>query len=121
MSAIEAALDRGRQAAPRNSKWEPADVTYRGRLVAVVKNRDSDQLERVYRFRGALLFEELGRLADGTVTVHAVRDRALKKIALAMLGGEKERDALVGEGWEKTKAALAGSAPTKRVRRGAKK
>lgn len=121
MSAIEAALERGRSAAPKGTKWEPADVTYRGRLVAVVRNRDTEQLERVYRFKGALLFEELGRLADGTVTVHAVRDRALKKIATAMLGGDAERDDLVAEGWAHTVDKLSASGPAKKARRGVKK
>lgn len=121
MSAIEAALKRGREAAPKNTKWEPADVVYRGRLVAVVRNTDTDQLERVYKFRGALLFEELGRLADGTVTAHTVRDRALKKIALAMLGGDREREQLVVEGWARTVDKLAASEPAKKVKRGAKK
>lgn len=118
MSAIEAALQRGREAAPKKgTKWEPVDVTYRGRLVAVLRNTETDNLERVYKFKGALLFEELGRLSDGTVTVHTVRDRTLRKMALAMLGTEDDKLELVGEGWERTKEKLGTSKPAKKVKR----
>lgn len=121
MSAIEAALDRGRAVAPKKgTKWEPADVTYRGRLVAVLKNTETDQLERVYKFKGAMLHEDLGRLADGTVSVHTVRDRTLRKMADAMLGKDKHQDDLVREGWGRTIDSSATASPKKKVKRGAK-
>lgn len=126
MTAIAAALERGRAAAPKKgTKWEPVDVTYRGQLVAVLRNTETDQLEGVYRFKSQVLHHQLGRLADGTITVHGVRDRTLRKMADAMIGDDDERPALVAEAWERMKEKMAGQPKeprkVKRASRGRKK
>jgi hypothetical protein len=97
-SATDAALARGKAAAGR-SRWEPVGVEFRGRLTAVVRNTDRDEVEEVYHQSGQWIFRGVGRDRTGDVSVSVVRDAGLKRIAKAML--LREDDDLYREAFER--------------------
>jgi hypothetical protein len=125
VTAIEEALERGREVRTKNPKWEPVGVTYPGWLTAQVKDLRNGEVEGVFYAQGKWQFTRLGRDKEGNVKSYDVRDRELKKVVKAMLEPPKEvRDSLIEECAEirREKAAAGGNGDDKpkrkRMRRG---
>jgi hypothetical protein len=87
VTATEAALERGRDAAGR-SGWEPVSVEFNGRLIAIARKGRTE--ERVVRISGNWLHDEVGQRKDGTYVQARVRDASLRRVAEAMLDGGDE-------------------------------
>jgi hypothetical protein len=114
---IVEALERGRAARNKKSKWEPVDVEFTGHLVARIEDTTNGNVEGIYYHVGQWLYYALGRAADGKVVVHRVPAGELRRIAKAMIGEENERGDLINAAamWRRKKRETG--KPTRRVKR----
>lgn len=120
MSAIDAAVERGKAAQGRKPKWEPVGVEYPGWLTALVERVDSGEVEGVFYAQGNWQFRRLGKDKDGKVKSYTVREKELKKIVKAMIGQgatDDEWRAELLEECAKIRGEKASGAGTKRRRR----
>lgn len=122
-AVIDAALERGRTAV-KTERFEPVGVEHRGRLVALIKDRGNDNVERLHvEPGGQVIYYMPGKNKDDKLVTHVCRDKSLKKIVKAMLclPRQKDQDALIQAAWD-TYMSRRGGPRSKRkgrkVRRG---
>lgn len=115
--AIDAAVLRGEEAAPKRSKWKPVGVENRGWLVARIEDTTNGNVEGIYAQQGTWYFYGVGQLSDGSYTSHTP-NAELRRIARAMLQPptDEEYDTLL----RSAAPARGGDGPARRVRRKAR-
>lgn len=115
MTAIEAAVERGR-GATKGSRYEPVTVDHNGRPTARIRDTRSGAIEGVYKQGGNWYFAGLGLTRGGEPTAPRTAPAELKRIAKAMLFGPDRND-LINESRAATFAARTGGSRKGRVRR----
>lgn len=122
MSAVERALERGREASTKRGRAtvEPHSITYPGRLVAYV-SKNGGEPEGVQIIAGTFLYYALAQDKEGRTYAPPVRDAETKRVVKAMIDppDEEEFYDLIRETFGQRREAREAAAPsTKRVRRG---